>query len=267
VSDGDLSPKAAELAQLARRTLGQMSGAQQARGLDAVRGHGERRRAERRRRLLALGSATAAVTAAAFLITPRILQRMHEGPPPLALQVESGVIGTAGAIIPRDDGPPALHFEDGTVIRLGSETRGRLASVDGLGAHVAIENGSAHVSVVHKPKARWLIDAGPYQIAVHGTVFSASWDESQQRLDVKMERGLVSVSGPNTNGPIAVRAGQALTVKLKRSQVTLRDLDRDDVVADLDADDATADAEAPPSVALPVTSMRSLCPAASSSTW
>jgi hypothetical protein len=31
--------------------------------------------------------------------------------------------------------------------------------------------------------------------------------------------------------------------------VTLRDLDRDEVVADLDADEATADAEAPPSVA------------------
>ena len=84
---------------------------------------------------------------------------------------------------------------------------------------------------MHKPKARWLINAGPYLITVHGTVFSASWDESQQRLDVKMERGLVSVSGPVTNGPIAVRAGQALTVKLKRSQVLLRDLDRDDVVA------------------------------------
>ena len=89
---------------------------------------------------------------------------------------------------------------------------------------------------MHKPQARWLIDAGPYVITVHGTVFSASWDESQQRLDVKMERGLVSVSGPVTNGPIAVRAGQALTVKLKRSQVLLRDLDRDEVVADVDAD-------------------------------
>ena len=252
MSDGDLSPKAAELAQLARKTLGQMSGAQQARGLDAVRGHGARRRAERRRRLLALGGATAAMTAAAFLLAPRVLQRMHEGPPPLALEVESGAIGAAGAIVPRDDGPAALHFEDGTVIRLGSETRGRLASVDGHGAHVAIENGSAHVSVVHKPKARWLIDAGPYQITVHGTVFSAAWDEGQQRLDVKMERGLVSVSGPVTNGPIAVRAGQALTVKLKRSQVMLRDLDRDGVVADLDADDdASGDADAPPSVAPP----------------
>ena len=155
-------------------------------------------------------------------------------------------------------GQPALRFEDGTVIKLGNETRGRLGKVDGHGAEVAIENGSAHVSVVHKPKARWLINAGPYLITVHGTVFSASWDERQQRLDVKMERGLVSVSGPVTNGPISVRAGQALTVKLKRSQVLLRDLDGDDVVASLDADaDADLDAPSadltPPSVALALT--------------
>ena len=261
MSDENLSGGAAELARLARRTLGHMSEGQHARGLEAVRGHGHRRRAERQRRLMAIGGVTAAMAIAAFALAPRVLQRMHAGPPPLALQVESGAIDAAGAIVPRQGDAtarPALRFEDGTVIKLGSETRGRLGNVDGHGAQVAIENGSAHVSVVHKPKARWLINAGPYLITVHGTVFSASWDESQQRLDVKMERGLVSVSGPVTNGPISVRAGQALTVKLKRSQVLLRDLDRDDVVASLDADaDADLDAPSadltPPSVALALT--------------
>jgi ferric-dicitrate binding protein FerR (iron transport regulator) len=246
VSDENLSPSAAELARLARKTLGHMTEAQHARGLEAVRGHAHRRRTEGRRRLLAIGGATAAMAIAAVALAPRVLQRMHAGPPPLAVQVESGAIDAAGAIVPRQGdatAQPALRFEDGTVIKLGSETRGRLGNVDGHGAQVAIENGSAHVSVVHKPKARWLINAGPYLITVHGTVFSASWDAHQQRLDVKMERGLVSVSGPVTNGPISVRAGQALTVKLKRSQVLLRDLDRDDVVASLDAD-AEADVDA-----------------------
>jgi TolA-binding protein len=181
---------------------------------------------------------------------------MQDGPP-LALQVESGAIDAAGAIVAHNDEQAALRFGDGTVIRLGSETRGRLAEVDGHGAHVAIENGSAHVSVVHKPQARWLIDAGPYRITVHGTVFSASWDEAQQRLDVKMERGLISVAGPVTNGPISVRGGQALTVKVKRSQVLLRDLDRDDVVAEVDAatdgdaKSAHVDEPAAPSIATP----------------
>jgi hypothetical protein len=241
VSDENLSREAAELAQLARKTLGHMSDAQHARGLEAVRGHAHRRRLEGRRRLLAFGGATAAIGIAAYVFAPQVLQRIQAGPP-LALQVESGVIDAAGAIVARHghegDGPPALRFGDGTVIKLGAETRGRLGKVDGHGAQVAIEHGSAHVSVVPKPRARWLINAGPYVITVHGTVFSASWDESRQRLDVKMEHGLVSVAGPMTNGPIAVRAGQALTVKLRRSQVLLRDLDpqADDVTADIDAD-------------------------------
>ena len=258
MSEDNLSPEVAELARVARKTLGHMSDAQHERGLASVRGHGHRRREERRRKLLAFGGAGAACAIAAFLLAPRVLQKMHEGPPPLALQVESGAIDATGAITSRNDETPALHFGDGTVIKLASETRGRVASVDGHGAHVAIQNGSAHVSVVHKPKARWRIDAGPYQITVHGTVFTAAWDETLQRLDVKMERGLVSVTGPVTNGPIAVRAGQALTVKLKRSQVLLRDLDRDDVAANLDGDsDAETDvgpamspsAAAPPAAA------------------
>jgi ferric-dicitrate binding protein FerR (iron transport regulator) len=230
----DLSPRTAELTRLARRSLGNMSEAEHERGLAAVRGHGARRRGERRRRFLAVGGVTAAMGAAAFLLAPRVLQRMHEGPPPLALQVESGAIDSGGAIVARDRGEPSLRFGDGTVIDLGRETRGRLAGVDGHGAHVKIERGRAHVSVVPKPQARWIVEAGPYTITVHGTVFTASWDESEQRLDVNMEHGLVSVSGPVTNGPIAVRAGQALTVRLKRSQVLLRDLDQEDE-ADLDA--------------------------------
>jgi hypothetical protein len=240
----------AELARLARKNLGRLSDAQHERGLTAVRGFPARRHTERRRRWLVAGGATSAMAIAAFLLAPRVMQRMHAGPPALAVEVESGAIGPAGAIVARGAEPAALHFGDGTVIRLGTETRGRLAEIDGHGAHVAIDNGSAHVSVVHKPQARWLIDAGPYRITVHGTVFSASWNEAQQRLDVKMERGLVSVAGPVTNGPIAVRAGQALTVKLKRSQVLLRDLDRDEVVADVDAD-ANGDTDADATVAAP----------------
>ena len=46
--------------------------------------------AERRRRLLALGGATALAALAAFLLVPRVLHRTHEDAPPLALQVESG---------------------------------------------------------------------------------------------------------------------------------------------------------------------------------
>ena len=75
------SPDAAELARLARKALGHMSEAQHERGLESVRGHGHRRRTERRHRLLLAGGATAAAAMAAFLFAPRVLQRLHDGPP------------------------------------------------------------------------------------------------------------------------------------------------------------------------------------------
>src|SRR5947208_4741701 len=45
-------------------------------------------------------------------------------------------------------------------IDLGAGTKGRLASVDEHGAHVAIADGSVAVNVVPRPHARWQIDAG-----------------------------------------------------------------------------------------------------------
>src|SRR5262245_66212696 len=113
-----------------------MSEAQHERGLAAVRGHGARRRFERRRRFLAVGGVTAAMGAAAFLLAPRVLHRMHEGPPPLALQVESGAIDPAGAIVARDEGETSLHFAGGSVFDRGRETSGPIAGVAGTEAVV-----------------------------------------------------------------------------------------------------------------------------------
>ena len=76
----------------------------------------------------------------------------------------------------------ALHFADGTVIALAAGTKGRLAAVDGHGAHVAISDGAASVNVVPKVHARWQVDAGPFVIHVHGTVFTAAWNEAQRSL-------------------------------------------------------------------------------------
>ena len=139
--------------------------------------------------------------------------------------LEGGALAADGRIEASADVEPALRFADGTVIALARGTKGRLASVDGRGAHVAIADGTASVNVVPKPHARWRVDAGPFVINVHGTVFSAAWNEATGRLDVKLERGSVSVEGPVTGGPIAMRAGQRLTVAMHQSRVLLRAID------------------------------------------
>jgi hypothetical protein len=231
--DGELGPRAAALTVLARRGLGQLSPAEHARGREILRARLDRRR----RRIawsLALSSATA-VGFAAVLLAPRVLHRGDGAP--LAYQVEGGALAPDGRIEAGTGVEPALHFADGTVIALARGTHGRLAGVDGRGAHLAISDGTASVNVVPKPRARWTVDAGPFVIHVHGTVFTAAWNEATGRLDVKLERGSISVEGPVTGGPIAMRAGQRLTVAMRQSRVLLRAID--DRAGDLAESDTT----------------------------
>jgi len=231
--DGDLRPRAAALTALARKSLGQLSPAEQVRGRQILRTRLERRR---RRIVWSLAlSGAAAAGFAAVLLGPRVLHR-GEGAP-LAYQVEGGALASDGRIEAGTGVEPALHFADGTVIALARGTQGRLAGVDGRGAHVAISDGTASVSVVPKPRARWTVDAGPFVIHVHGTVFTAAWNEASGRLDVKLERGSISVEGPVTGGPIAMRAGQRLTVAMRQSRVLLRAID--DRAGDLAESDTT----------------------------
>src|SRR5207244_451535 len=90
----------------------------------------------------------------------------------------------------------------------------------------------------------------PFRIAVHGTVFTAAWDEARGRLDVRLERGLVSVTGPVADGPIPVRSGQQLTVTLNQKRVLLRNMD------DLDDRDLT---QPPPAATAATTSPGARC--------
>lgn len=247
--DAELGPRAAALVALARRSLGQLTPNEHVRGREVLRA----RLALRRRVVWSLSLAGVGAAAfAAVVLVPQVLHR-SENAPPLAYRLEGGTVAADGRIEASADIEPALRFADGTVIALARGTKGRLASVDGRGAHVAIADGTASVNVVPKPHARWRVDAGPFVINVHGTVFSAAWNEATGRLDVKLERGSVSVEGPVTGGPIAMRAGQRLTVAMHQSRVLLRAIDNHE--GDLAESDTTTGAPvaevAPPPVLAP----------------
>jgi hypothetical protein len=223
-----LPAEAQEWTALASRHLGRMTREQHARGLDSLRARMAARRRQRRWRIATL--AITGATAIAVGVPWAVLH--HPTTRPLAYKVDGAALGAAGEIEARGGEHTALRFEDGTVVALDAGTVGRLRAVDGEGAHISLERGRARVSVVPKRHAHWLLDVGPFQIAVHGTVFTAGWDAARKRLDVSLERGSISVSGPLTEGPIAMRAGQRLTISADAARVVLRPIERDEGAED-----------------------------------
>jgi hypothetical protein len=79
---------------------------------------------------------------------------------------------------------------------------------------VALYQGKAEVDVRHRSNARWLFEAGPFEVRVHGTSFSMSWNADTTRFDLQMKSGVVSIAGPISGGEIVLRAGQTLSVNL-----------------------------------------------------
>jgi ferric-dicitrate binding protein FerR (iron transport regulator) len=238
--EAPLDPRAAELFDLARSALGEMTPARSQRGWARLRSRSAPR-ARRGRWLVA--ASLGAVAGAAIVLGPRLLRPEAAA---LTFEVQGGAIAANGAIHATENGAPALKFVDGTVIKLAPGSSGRLGEVDDRGAHVAIDDGSALVNVVPKPRARWVVDAGPFRIAVHGTVFTAAWDRARGRLDVRLEHGLVSVTGPVAVEPIPMHTGQHLTVSLQQKKVVLRPLDAVEVQEPLGEGAPTT---APPSAA------------------
>lgn len=226
-SGGERGPSAGGLellANLVRQTAVSMTPLQRMEGLRSVNA-----RLERRRRLrfgvlvMSLLGAGALTTAAVVLV--RAPGVALTGKRAIGYSINGGEIGDGGYIRSFGATGALLHFEEGTELRLMNGARGRLGSVDAHGARFAIEEGEAEVSVTPRPDARWLVDAGPFLITVRGTAFTAAWNGATERLDIHMKKGLVSVTGPLADGMMAVRAGQHLSVNIKKKEVLLRQFD------------------------------------------
>lgn len=114
---------------------------------------------------------------------------------------------------------PQLAFSDGTNIQMMPKARVRVLEVGSRGAHVALEDGRAHVHVAHRPGADWQVQAGAFLIHVHGTAFFVAWNAAEARFDLQMESGVVSVDVPGSSDSVMVRAGQSLSVRPDGSRV------------------------------------------------
>jgi hypothetical protein len=207
------------LVDLAREELGEMSARKKAEGFVALTA---RRSPARSVRRVALGFAAALTIAALLLVGGRFIE-LHHGTA-LSYAVESGKLAPGGEIERSGDDNPLLRFSDGTEVMFLDGGTGRVRSVGEHGARVTLI-GKAKIDVVHWRASRWLFDAGPFLITVTGTSFTAEWRDSDERLEVVLEKGSVAVSGPLSDEAITLRAGQRLVISTRAKEVVIRDID------------------------------------------
>jgi TolA-binding protein len=216
-------PSIVKLAELARSQLGVMSDLQKVRGLHGVVAKLGQARASSstvrsRRFWLATAGAATVLGLLAWTFGPSLL-----GSRPLTFAMTQGEIQAGGYF--RSGTQTAIRFSDGTKLDLMANARGRIASVDARGARVMLDEGEEHVEVVPRAGARWQFDAGPFVVHVQGTAFALAWKGDEGRLDLRLDKGAVTVNGPLSGEAIALRPGQWLTVRLAAREVFVRDFD------------------------------------------
>jgi hypothetical protein len=216
-----LSPAAERLSELARSELGTMSPHQRSAGLRAL----QRRLEQQKRphylapRLVLASVALAALLAfgvGRFVLGPdeaTALKYVIDGKPPSAELIEAA------------EQPKLLRFSDGTEVAVAPLGRARVHSIDRRGAQLAIDSGKLSLHVTPRRSSEWAVAAGPFLIRVTGTRFTTEWQPAEQRLEVRLEHGSVLVSGPLSDEPIRLRAGQMLSVRLREREVVIRELE------------------------------------------
>jgi len=125
-----------------------------------------------------------------------------------------GVLG-AWEHAPRDGVLP-IRFSDGTAVRLQPDARARVVRVSPRGADVVIESGRALVEVVPKEQASWLVQSGPFVVAVKGTRFEVGWNPRKDELTLQLFEGRVVVTGCGLGEGRSVKAGEQLVTTCGR---------------------------------------------------
>ena len=175
----------------------------------------ERRPAARSLLLLAAALAVAAGVAIVFA----------RAPARLAYRVAGAVVadGTWLGVAP-SGAPLSMRFSDGTEMDLAPGSKGQVAEVTGDGARIVLATGVLEARVVHGPRARWAVAAGPYTIEVTGTAFDVGWSAASEELDLSLHDGSVVVRGPSLPDGLRVGAGQRLVARAGTGEARISSL-------------------------------------------
>jgi len=201
---------------------------EQARYLAEAKARGPvRRRASRDYRPWVLVAAVPLVAAAALWA---VLWRARVGGD-LAFTAPDGQIGQVGAwIAASPEGSLPLKFSDGSLVVLSPGSRARVTAVDANGARIVLERGGANASIVHRGTSHWVVDVGPFQVAVVGTQFDVNWDANEEVFRLNLHEGSVLVSGACIQEPKSVARGHRLRVSCRAHEEILETRDDEDSV-------------------------------------
>jgi transmembrane sensor len=108
--------------------------------------------------------------------------------------------------------PLPIRFAEGSQVALHSKSRARVARASAGQVRVILDEGALVAQVVPNTGVGWQFQAGPYSVAVTGTKLALSWQPATGELEVAIDEGRVTVTGPG--GEAAVSAGERLTGKV-----------------------------------------------------
>jgi len=142
---------------------------------------------------------------------------------PLTFTVDGGGRSRGGDIQAESVAGSDVVFSDGTEVQLAANARLHVAPPGPHGARMRLQGGEAHFQVVHRPRAAWFVEAGPYVVEVTGTAFDVRWSEVEQVVEVQMRSGSVRVSGPLLSDRVTLGRGQRLVARVAAGDVRIDD--------------------------------------------
>jgi hypothetical protein len=104
-------------------------------------------------------------------------------------------------------------FDDGSSVRVESESSARVQFVAAKGGLVHLDRGAVRLKVHHRDGSSWRVAAGPYEVEAIGTEFVVDWVAGREKpLRVSVTEGTVAVRGPAFRGTRFVSAHQMVEV-------------------------------------------------------
>ncbi|MBN1772736.1 MAG: FecR domain-containing protein, partial [Deltaproteobacteria bacterium] len=169
-----------------------------------------------RRPWLAAAAALAVAAAAGLVYAIAAGAGDHAASPATAPDWTLGgwITAPEGAAVP-------IRFADGSVLRLEPRGEACVLAADAADTRVALRRGAAEVEVVHRPAARWVVEAGPFSVQVTGTRFRAAWDPDAESFELALTRGRVVVDGPLLAAGRPLVEGDVLRVWVTERRVEL----------------------------------------------